>query len=607
MVRLLKSTKFRAFKKQIYGFDIETYDNNKEFLMASIYKDDDNFWFFHDKRKLINFFKTKRFKNSVVAATNLGFDFHGTFYNEKESSKFKLLYRGSDILSATTHIRNKDFSHDARKRGGCSLQFIDTMNFARMSVDKLGSILALPKLEKPLFLGTIPDTPNKWKEMREYNLRDSKISKLSLSFLFKSFHDLGATPKPTIASTAMSLFKNKYLGDKLYYRHETEHLLTEFKAYYGGRTEAFSRGHFEDYNYYDFNSLYPSVMLNEFPDPNSLRKNRKNTVDYIEAYEGISHVDVECPYMEYPLLPLRTKTKLLFPYGQFSGWYSHVELRKAMQLGYIIKKVKRTFYFKETCFPFKDYVNDLYNLRLEYKKENNPMELVVKLLLNSLYGKFAQKFKGRDNWIHSDNVTLDILEKQTSIERIGEYFRFKYDVAASAFCFPIWSLYVTAYGRLKLHEYMLKSNPIYVDTDSIITKKSFISSDKIGKLKLEMKIKEGTIVKPKFYAIHPHGSAAFVKAKGLGTRLSMYDFRKLMLDPVFTYKKFMKFKESVRRGFIPNEIQDMTKNLNLEDDKRLWESKFDFRKFQISRPLNTLEIEIDQFVEHKTPCYPHPS
>ncbi len=46
-----------------------------------------------------------------------------------------------------------------------------------------------------------------------YNLKDSEISYKFMRFLFDSFEELGASPKMTIASTSMSLFKNKFLGD----------------------------------------------------------------------------------------------------------------------------------------------------------------------------------------------------------------------------------------------------------------------------------------------------------------------------------------------------------------------------------------------------------
>ena len=94
-------------------------------------------------------------------------------------------------------------------------------------------------------------------------------------------------------------------------------------------------------DYYDYNSLYPSVMLNSYPDPNTLNVTYKNETSYIESFDGISEVEIYSPKVKYPLLPYRTEDKLLFPYGTFRGYYTHIELREAMLLGYVIKKVFR--------------------------------------------------------------------------------------------------------------------------------------------------------------------------------------------------------------------------------------------------------------------------
>ena len=70
-VRALCPTKQKLFKKKIFGFDIETYDNNKEFLMASIYSDDFQ-KFYYSKEELIHDIRTKYiFRNSYIFAGSI--------------------------------------------------------------------------------------------------------------------------------------------------------------------------------------------------------------------------------------------------------------------------------------------------------------------------------------------------------------------------------------------------------------------------------------------------------------------------------------------------------------------------------------------------------
>lgn len=592
MIRVLRPTKQQFNKRQIYGFDIETTGVKNDFYCASVWHKDKEPKIFFDKDKCIEFFKQKCFRNSIVAATNLQFDFFGLFYEKEEIMNFRTLFRGSHLIYAKTYLQNKTFhprSFDIvdgkkvdKKRN--SFTFIDTLNYAKLSVLDIGNILGIEKLKKPKALGRLPKNETEKEELLIYNVRDSELSARFIEFLFKSFTDLGATPKLTIASTAMSLFRNKYLKEN-YFRQPVTNLMNQFKAYYGGRTEAFERGRIHGYYYYDINSLYPSVMMKPLPDPNTVRTNHKNTLTYIENFEGVSHVKIKSPQMQYPLLPMRTEDKLLFPCGTWEAWYTHVELRKALELGYEIHKVYHTYYSKTTCSPFNDYVLDLYRKRKAYQKDNNRMEYVVKLLLNSLYGKFGQRFIDRDNW-EPFNHTKEELDKLDHFEVFGNYIRIKQSfVEPPIFTIPLWAAYITSYARLELYKYISRYSPVYVDTDSLVTKSVIPESKELGKLKLEMYIKDGIIVKPKMYAFLAEDNKEHVKLKGVGKGLTWTDFNSVLKDPVVLYNKFVKFKESIRRNLTPNEIIPIDKHISLEDTKRIWEKPFDAFEHQTSTPI----------------------
>jgi len=626
--KIFKATKQRNFKGKIFGFDIETADDNKSFVMASLYDiQKEKAYLFYKKENLIRALKKKRFKNSIIVASNLNFDFFGLMFSQKEMLQFTTQFRGSDLVYAFSYIYKKNYTKRKGQSGNFGkITFIDTYNYCRMSVEQYGKLLGIPKLDKPDFLGQFPKTYEEFKILKEYNIRDSEISAKYLRFLYDAFELLGATPKMTIASTSMSLFRNKYLKDA-FFQLKKKDLKNIFKAYYGGRVEAFKRGKIETqklitesgeeiinkWNYYDFNSLYPSVMLNDFPNPNTMHHQHKNTVRYINNYEGVSHVEIFCPEMRYPLLPVKTTDKLLFPTGNFQGWYSHVELREAVRLGYTIKEVKETYYFTETCSPFKEFVNDLYKIRRKYqsdKDENgvsNPMESVVKLLLNANYGKYGQKFENRDNWTPF-NHTEEELNALPDFERVGDFLRIKEkDGTPAVFCIPIWALYVTAYGRLKLHKAISEHNAIYCDTDSLITLDKIQESTKLGELKLEMTINNGIIVKPKFYAFQGTDMQSgepveYVKMKGVGVRMSFPQFCSFMVNPEVAYMKFTKFKEAIRRKLIPNEIQNITKHLSLEDNKRIWETDFNPLKLQESTPINMETFKYDKDIKLYKEC-----
>ena len=62
----------------------------------------------------------------------------------------------------------------------------------------------------------------------------------------------------------------------------------------------------------------------------------------------------------------------------------------AVKMGYNFEIIKGYQFDKGNIF--KDYVNKMYNLRLEYPK-THPMNLIAKLLMNSLYGKFGMRLE----------------------------------------------------------------------------------------------------------------------------------------------------------------------------------------------------------------------
>ena len=601
MLEPIKSKKKLKLPK-IFGFDIETEGKQNNFVCASIYRKK-YIYFTKTTATLMNEFCTKKFRGARVGATNLHFDFFGSISPDGDNIRaFSICMPHSDLLFATTYISAKGFTKTKVDTSCHKLTFIDTFNFLKLGVEKLGKIVEVNKLPQPKAFTKIPINNDEWRELANYNIRDSEISCKFLEFLFQGFIDNNAKPKNTVSSTALDYYKRNHLK-QIYFQPSKEILLEQFESYFGGRTEVFKRGHVtkdDGYAVGDFNSLYPSVMRdNEFPDPNSLKITSMNTTKYIESYEGVSKVSVICPDMKYPLLPVRTKDKVIFPTGSFTGWYTHPEIRKAIKLGYIITKVHKTHYFTRICKPFTGMMNTLYNQRLEHQKQKSPLEIVDKLFMNSFGGKLGQKFNNRDDWV-SDDITFDELSKFTDFEHVGNFFRVKVVEGTPAkFCFPIWCSYMTSYGRLKLHDAIVKYDPAYVDTDSIATPIPFETSTELGALKYEGRVIEGLYVKPKFYALKLQKPTAtepidYIKIKGISNRLIWMDFLGILQLPSVTTNHFVKFKESLRFKIKVNSQVPLTKLLSLEDTKRTWNGEFNPEILQDSIPLKLFEGETQE-------------
>jgi hypothetical protein len=576
----------KNFKKyDIESFDIETTGRGNYFFLFGYIDKYGVYHYSFDKMESINLINRSKHRGTRIYATNLGFDFNALTEGTDFKNKCNIIIRGNNYVM----VKFRGTYHDVR--------LLDTTNYGGLSVQSMGKILKLMKIKPPRCLGRKPKNKKELKELIEYNKRDCEISKSFMELLQRGLNVLGGELRPTISSCALDLFRREFLEFDVY----RESLILGFdvrdkifKAYYGGRTETFKRGIIEDYNYYDFNSLYPSVMLLEYPDPITVGYEKNENRELLK-YEGVSYFEIETPYTKYPLLPFRNKeNKLLFPYGLMKGYYTHLEIREQLK-NFPETKIllmKDTVYYTGKRKYFYKYVTTLYELRKKYKAEGNEMEHVVKLLLNSLYGRFALRRIEKTEFVNFDNEE-EAIKKVKECEAKG--IRVKCNSVNDAYyseteefdgssSIPIWSVYVTAYARIKLFNAIKECEPVYVDTDSLITKETYKDSKELGELKLEKKIKKGIIIKPKLYFCDDE-----IKSKGVPIPKDVKGkirLKKHILEgKTLHYKKFIKVKEGITRDIKVNSVIVQSKNIDLKDTKREWKGEFSAFELQDSEPI----------------------
>lgn len=317
------------------------------------------------------------------------------------------------------------------------------------------------------------------------------------------------------------------------------------KCLFGGRTNAiqlyYKAKENEKIHYVDFTSLYPSVQkYKRFPVgyPIIITENFSD----INNYFGVVKCRILPPRKLYlPVLPVQMNGKLLFPLcftcakyqisvcnhndkeRSLLGEWLSVEVQEALKQGYQMIKIHEVWHYPESVqydkkadekglfgqqvdmflkfkqeasgFPEsvkteeeKDRYIDEYlkeegiKLDKENIRKNPGLRSVMKLCLNSFWGKFGQeqnkqKVKFVTNykdWLelmaHNKYIINDIdfsidgvavvFYKQTDDQFITD--NFSVNVVLAAFC--------TAYGRLELYNVMKKlgERVIYHDTDSII-------------------------------------------------------------------------------------------------------------------------------------------
>ena len=560
----LKPIKSGSVPSNIIIFDTETDWNTTEKItkhqlkLAYVYKGNYNkdkklltgkYHFFDDKKSICEFIENKCYgsKTTYIYAHNIFFDLQviGFFeYFTKAGWKLSFCYDAglTFILKAT---KNKK-----------SFTCVSTTNYFSFGLEKLGKLLNLPKLK-------VDFDKDSFKSIKVYCKRDVEILVKSLEnyFNFLIVNNCGKIAL-TRASQAMNTYRYRFLSEKIMI-HQVDHVRElENKCYYGGRTECFYLGELkgEKLSCYDINSMYPYVMLKEkypvklldwFDNPKP-----QEYEHFINNFLTSAEVIIKT---NKPLYPVRHKHKLLFPIGTFKTYLSTPELRTALKYGHI-KKINQISIY-EGANIFSEYVKHFYDLKAKYKKEGNEIYTnIVKIFLNSLYGKFGQKIMEQEvidemgGEVFYRHENFDIETGETFIEykilnRIVREIEMKIDEKS----FIGIASHVTSYARMYLNEIIDSvgfDKVLYCDTDSVYLRNKDIKLlncklDKyeLGALDLEKESKTMTIHGLKDYVFGDD-----IKLKGVPKNAIRID------DNTYEYDSFLGFKEHLRKreldGFI---------------------------------------------------------
>ncbi|XP_028394389.1 uncharacterized protein LOC114518565 [Dendronephthya gigantea] len=309
------------------------------------------------------------------------------------------------------------------------------------------------------------------------------------------------------------------------------------QAFFGGRTNA-TRLYYdvrvdEKIRYVDFCSFYPWCnKYGEYPigHPEIITDN----FGLVESYFGLIKCSVLPPRgLYHPVLPYRTQGKLMFPLCRtcadsvqqepckhvdreraiHSTWVS-LELEKALEKGYRVLKIDEVWHFPEHRDGlFKDYIDTFLKIKQEAsgfpagcdtdeKKsqyiadyaakegiqldprqivKNPGLRALAKLMLNSFWGKFAQRPNMGQVKIISDPAEyFDLLSSDkinvTDVNFINDelieahYENIEEFVEADGNTNVIIAAFTTAHARLKLYSVLeqLDRRVLYFDTDSVI-------------------------------------------------------------------------------------------------------------------------------------------
>jgi hypothetical protein len=523
--------KSKVYKKPIIGFDSEDDSKGTPTLFA-FYGDfkkagKNSYWTKHWEESL-DFILEDVTEPSIFVAHNLEYDIANLFKGQDYVMIEEMVY-SSGLLKVTIY--------------GVQHIFINSSSFFKGSLKKMGDLVGVKKKD-----GHALDT--------DYVCVDAQI----VYKFMKDFQDIAVDEFDinlgiTLGQMSMNTYRRHYMQKDTQVTYNSPLCLD---SYYGGRVEIFYRGTIENVNVIDINSSYPYNMREfAYPDPNSMEPSKIGTHEY-----GIGVFTVLVPPMMAPPLPYRGESgRLYFPIGEFTGCWTYTEVRYAQGLGVKIVKEHVGEGTNIGVFPFREFMDDNYEKRQVAKAAGNEVyDLIQKLKMNNLYGKWCQRNAG--NLLTRDKIPFWKIEKfinhpDFKTSKIGPFYSYKIPKIEppKTACF-IWGTYVTSYARIHLHKGIQKVvdkgyTPIYCDTDSIMystpkktDKPPLKISKKLGDWDIE-KFDLGVFRVPKGYLLCNKKGKNYeiekVACKGVPTHLA-YDF---ILKGLAMVQKPMRFKEAL--------------------------------------------------------------
>ena len=438
---------------------------------------------------------------------------------------------------------------------------------------------------------------NMYDEMKSYCISDVDILRRSCIIfreLYLDIADIDPFTYTTIASVCLAIFKHNFIVDcpdelkelaqaggensswaeeRRFQAMEEEKIAIlpysqqQFirKSFFGGRTNAIKLKYnftgTEEGKYIDITSLYPAVnFYDEYPlgYPVEITENFGDPTKYF----GFIECEVECPKdLYFPVLATKGK-KLVFDLLDKRGVWTTLELNKAIEKGYKVKKIHKVLHFKRRSNQlFKKYVSTFLKIKqeasgypdwvkndedkLKYVKQyeeqqgilldrekisyNPGLRAIAKLCLNSLWGKFGQRLNMPKTEIISEKKKFheimlnDNYERQNfhfiDDERVEVTYKEKEDCIEKNYNTNIAiASFTTAHARLRLYHALetLNRQVLYMDTDSCVyvydpnnpQHKTFELGDLLGEWtdELEGWTMKGTFISggPKNYSYEKH-------------------------------------------------------------------------------------------------------
>jgi len=572
-------------RKENTGLDTETYNGYAKLICSN----DGDYKFLESFDDVIQFLTQNKFRGRYNWFFNIRFDFEAlikyldyeelvTLYNEHSlmyNQYFTIDYLPSKYFSIKDNHNNYYY-------------FYDMHNFLEMSLQKASEVfLKDTKLSDIVNSKLLNIDSQYWINNKEniikYCIQDANLTKRLADYFWNIIYtNINFNPK-------LPLSKGKLSEE--YFLHKCnipvinsipyDCLQTAYNTFYGGHFEILKRGYFDHAYSLDIKSAYPAEIakLINFSKGKWYRVKEKDE----NCHTGFYKCTIEA--MEPIFSPFKQKIGgdsglNIYPNGRFTQYLTKQEIdffevhfpNSAIKINYGYEFIPKTLEY-----PFKTEIEHLYAWK---EKEQNPeIKYCVKIILNSLYGKFIQ-VSGNEN-------------------QTGKLFN------------PIYAALITSGCRLKILELALQKpdDIISFSTDSVISRKQLKTKDnpQMGDFSLDFS-GEGVFIMSDVYNLW-NNETKKVKSKLRGFSLAStkdYDNKEIYLKDILAGMNTTEYEYFTERPYHLGEcllhihkrkITDLNvfaqvkKKIDINgDNKRIWEKDFARGKDCLTESHDSLPI-----------------
>ena len=115
-----------------------------------------------------------------------------------------------------------------------------------------------------------------------------------------------------------------------------------------------------------------------------------------KALLGFFKIKVKIPDVKFvPPFPFRKNLMVCFPSGEFTTFVTLEELKAVNEPKYYTILDSWQYLDNNPTYPYKKFIENIYTKRMELKKRKDPLQLPLKIILNSIYGKTGEIVNGR--------------------------------------------------------------------------------------------------------------------------------------------------------------------------------------------------------------------